>query len=101
MNILLYIQATGRIVGRVDRVSRIEEEINNLCQSELGGVAGDYVPVKAPDRGEGETWEIKDGKATLVPSPKFVAKRLMQDQVEAKLQGLGLTPDEAKVIVAG
>ena len=93
MGFLLYI-ATGQIDGWVDRASRIDEEIDNLCRSELGGAPGDYVAVEAPTRRPGQTWEIQADLAVLVADPSMAMWAAAKTSGRDKLFTLGLTLEE-------
>ena len=98
MPILIYVKATGVIGGRTDNVERIEQEIFDLCRSELGGVPDDYAFVDAPDHKPGQIWEIQGGQAVLIPDPAVVAKSEAKTRAYEKLSGLGLTLEEIEAL---
>lgn len=98
METVIYVKDTGQVVGRVDRQSRVLEEIENLCQSELRGVPSDYASVEAPKRGPGQIWEIQSGAAVLIPDPKSVARDTAKASAYTKLTAIGLTAAEIAVL---
>ena len=67
---ILFNKRTKEIVGTCDRESRIDEEIQNVCQSEgYGGVPADYAATPAPVLLPNQMWEIQQDTAVAVPTP--------------------------------
>ena len=94
MGKVIFVKATGLVAGWVDRDNRLEEEINNIVNSELGGAPDDYAFVDAPNILPGTMWAIERGAAVLVDNPKFVARKEARERAQSKLKALGLTDDE-------
>jgi hypothetical protein len=99
---LIYRKVDRLIVGTSHKRRTAEQtgqavitEIENICQSELGGVAGDYATVEAQIPPEpGYEYLIREGGAVGVNRLRPTASDLAFKRKTAKLIALGLTQEE-------
>ena len=77
-------------------------EINNVCNSELGGVPDDYAAVEVANIPRGYIPVISEsGEVTFTENLKLVARREAKTAAVAKLKALGLTDDEINALASG
>jgi hypothetical protein len=105
----IYLKSTREIVGIVYRrktadmvAEAIGVEIDNLTNSELGGVASDYESVEGATAPDGKVPEINtDLELVFVTDPQIAVRATEQanrESGQAKLKALGLTDAEVAAL---
>jgi len=105
---VIYRKSDHLVVGSIDSGSnpavnnqRVEVEIQNIVNSELGGRASDYHYIRttialAPDK----IWSVtNDLEAVQIDNPVIVARERHLNSAINKLTSLGLTSDEVSALI--
>jgi hypothetical protein len=90
-------KSDNHVVGTAD-ASRVDEEMQNILASELGGVASDYNVLDAPDKENSEVYVADSSSVRVVANPTLAATQANRASLKVKLTALGLTDDELKVL---
>ena len=79
----------------------IKIEIENICNSELGGVAQDYAIVRGlSDCRPGECYKVdKDNSVVVIEHPKAAARRQARESLALKLKNIGLDDTDIGLLV--
>tara|TARA_Y100000310_G_scaffold342781_1_gene447401 strand:- start:341 stop:664 length:324 start_codon:yes stop_codon:yes gene_type:complete len=86
-----------KTVAMFDEAASVE--MDNILQSELGGVATDYAVCECAGIPEGQVAVInEDGAANFIDNPRIVARERVRLSAMVKLEALGLTQDEIKAL---
>jgi len=109
MPFVIYRKSDQLVCGFVKRKDKAIEdvevytEINNIVNSELGGLSSDYAYIAIPNLpGSDQKIEISpDLKYSFIPHP--VAERRKQGRIDAevRLKGLGFTESEIIALIGG
>jgi len=83
------------VIGTAD-ASRVDEEMQNILASELGGVAEDYNVMDASDKEHDEVYVADSSAVSVIPNPKLESMKTNRDSLKVKLANLGLTNEELK-----
>lgn len=100
MPTLIFRKADRLYAGVCHNDKRLAVEIDNICQSDLGGDPGDYVTVKAEDIPEGQSpiLSASGGIVFSVPPEVIIKDKLIQS-AKTKLLALGLTGPEVEAVL--
>jgi hypothetical protein len=97
---VIYRKSDRAVAGWCESAAAVNQEIANICASELGGTASDYaVAVTDADRPDGTVPVVGSDLAASYAEPtKVSTKRTNTASGKTKLQNLGLTADEVSAL---
>ena len=99
MTTLIYKKSDKMIVGTATPPQPVDGEVQNILNSELGGDINDYGTVEASVKADDEIWIVsEDGSVSSVANPVTVARKAAEASAQTKLQALGFTDEEIKVL---
>lgn len=97
---VIYRKSDKLVAGWVQPPQSVQQEIENVTRSELGGSPADYATAPLASLPEGHRPVIKpNGTATIEEYPSVTKKKQDQQAGKGKLKALGLTDDEIAALV--
>jgi hypothetical protein len=100
---VIYRKSDKLVAGWVRPPHSVEKEIENITNSELGGVKEDYATVTVTNaawktKGDKRVSVNEAGRVVFVPDPRREAKKAAKHSARAKLKGKGLSDEELDVL---
>ena len=105
MDTIIYRKSDNLVAGHVfprrtseQTVRAITVEINNLCNSELGGIPSDYdtIEVEQAFKPGLEAIINEENQVEFIEDPVVAARNQAKISADAKLSALGFTDEEIK-----
>jgi len=94
----IFRKSDGVLLHQSTRLKQIEAE-KEACLRNEGGTVDDYIYTES-DRaaGLGQMVVFKSGEVTIIDNPKHVARVKVRESLSVKLQALGLTEEEIRMM---